>query len=758
MTDATQWFTDPGRLLERVRQTQMHWGDLPRIAGYDELIEKRHGGHGVIYRARQRSTNRTVAIKVLRDGLYASDASRLRFEREAVVVASLRHPNIVRVHDSGVTEDGRMFCVMEWVEGKPLDDPGLEHVGDVIRTLTLCARICDAVQYAHQRGVIHRDLKPSNILIEENGEPQVLDFGLAKIATDRPGRADAGSTLSHTGQFLGSIAWAGPEQIDGAPDRIDIRTDVYALGVILFQLLTGRLPHPVTSNLRQTLNDITTAPPPRLRALRRDIPEDVETIVLRCLAKEPDRRYPTVGDLAADLRRFVAGEPIDAKRDRKGYVLRKTLARHKLITTLGAALLVSVLGFAVTMAVLYPRALNAEQRARANLERARTQTEKAEAVRRFLHEMLSSVDPGRDGRDVRIIDILERAAEEIDSRFEDQPEVKAALRATIGLSYRALGMLDTAGKHLVKALRLRMTHNGEDHRETLISLNELAVLRIMQGKLAVAEKLLKRALETGRRRFGEDDALMRYALSSLAGLRNMQGRFREAEALLRRLLAGQLRTLGESHANTIRTINNLAVVLCREEKKDEALVYCRRALKLHTRVHGPDHVHTVRARGNLGDLLMERGDLEEAEPLLLGALEDNRRLLGNEHPETINAMHNVAVLRRYQGRHEEALSLARGALEAAVKYLPRGHLKIARYRNNVGACLMRLGRLAEAERELLNAHRALCGRLGDGHPYTKRVVVDLIKLYASWNKPAQSAAWRARLEKTDAGARSAERR
>jgi tetratricopeptide (TPR) repeat protein len=664
------------------------------------------------------------------------------------LVASLRHPNIVRVYDSGLTEDGQMFYAMEWVHGKPLDDPSLDFVGDIKRTLTLFAKVCEAVQYAHRRGVIHRDLKPRNILIEENGEPQILDFGLAKIVTDPPEGIGAASTLSYPGQFLGSLAWASPEQIESASDQIDIRTDVYSLGVVLYQLLTGRFPHPVSSSLRQTLNDITTEPPPRPRSFRGDIPNDVETIVLRCLAKEPDRRYQTAGELARDIRRFVAGKPIDAKRDKMVYVLRKTLARHKMITALCALLLTSVLAFALTMTILYRRAVDAEHRANENLIKADAQMDVAEAVRGFLDRVLSSVDPERDGREVRMFEVLERATDGIDSGFKDQPEVEAAVRTTIGLSYRALGMLETSSEHLERALELRVAHLGEEHRETLISLNELAVLRIMQGNLTEAEESLERALEISQRRFGERDPLVLYGLSSLAGLRNTQGRMPEAESLMLKLLAMQRQTLRELHPNTIRTIHNLSIVLKRQDKIEQAVAYCRRSLDLYAQVYGTEHVNTVRTKGSLGVLLMDQDELEQAEPLLLAALEGNRRLLGDQHPETICNLHNVAVLRGFQDRYTEALELARDALLAAEKSLPRGHLMISRYRTHVGVCLMEIGRFEEAERELLNANHALREQLGERHLYTQKTVKDLIRLYDSWKRPAESAAWHARLEES----------
>jgi tetratricopeptide (TPR) repeat protein/predicted Ser/Thr protein kinase len=747
MHDETRWFRDSGRLLDKVRLTQKHWGNLPEIAGYDVLVEERRGGQGVVYRARQRSTNRTVAIKVLLDGLCASDTTRLRFEREAGLIAHLRHPNIVRVHDSGVTPDGRLFFVMEYVQGKPLDDPSLRHAGDLDRLLALFARVCDAVQHAHQRGVIHRDLKPSNILIDEDGEPQILDFGLATVAKEEVEESDAAATISRTGQFLGSLAWASPEQIECAPHRIDTRSDVYALGVVLYQLLTGRLPHPMSSNLRRMLDDITTEPPPGPRSVRADIPSDVETIVLRCLAKEPERRYQAAGDLAGDVRRYLSGEPIDAKRDEKGYVLRKTLARYKLVTGLAAAMLISLVAFALTMAVFYRRAVDAEQVARANLATAETQTDVARAVQSFLDQMLSSVDPSRDGRDVRVLEVLERGVSQVDTRFGDWPEVEAELRTTFGLSYRALGLLDAAAVQLEKALALRDAQPDVPHVYLLESLNELGQHRVVQGDLAQAEVLLERALELSRSQFGEDHEMVLETRSNLAALRNVQGRLPEAEALLQQVLDARLQTLGETHPRTIRTIHNLALVLDRQDKSEQAEAHVRRALELHEQVHGRDHVHTVRTKGNLGKLLMERGDLEQAEPLIAEAVEGSGRLLGDRHPETTNFLHNLAVLRQYQGRDTEALELARRALEASEASLPGGHLKIARYRDHVGACLTALGRFPEAELELLNAHGSLDGQLGNGHPYTQDVVIDLIELYEAWDEPTQAGEWRERLSR-----------
>ncbi|MHC4946438.1 MAG: serine/threonine-protein kinase, partial [Planctomycetota bacterium] len=250
----SSWFADPDVLLLALKKTTMHWGEVPRISGYDRMVEISRGGQGVVYRARQCSTNRTVAIKVLLDGLFASEENRLRFQREIELVGKLRHPQIVRIYDSGYTSNGRLYYVMEFVEGVSVDDPTLNPAGELMSTLSLFEKVCDAVQHAHQHGIIHRDLKPNNIMVDEGGSPHILDFGLAKIVDEPQGDGQARFALvSRTGQFFGTLAWASPEQIEQPAEQIDIRTDVYSLGVILYQLLIGRLPHTPSDNLHQTI-------------------------------------------------------------------------------------------------------------------------------------------------------------------------------------------------------------------------------------------------------------------------------------------------------------------------------------------------------------------------------------------------------------------------------------------------------------------------------------------------------------------------
>lgn len=321
------------------------------IAGYALLRALHRGGQGVIYEALQHSTHRRVAIKVLREGPFASREDQVRFEREVAILAQLRHPNIVTIHDSGVAA-GCSYFVMDYVPGQPLDQWAAQQGRPTGQILHVFEKICAALQAAHARGIVHRDLKPSNVRVDAEDEPHVLDFGLAKVMAPVPGPLAPADVMTTTGQFTGSLPWAAPEQAEALPGRIDARTDVYALGVILYQLLTRRFPYVVDGALPEVLSNIIRADPVPPRTWRADLDRDLETLILKCLHKERERRYQTAGELTRDLERYRKGEPIAARRDSVPYVLqtrfRRVLGRHPLaacvLLVLAVALLVHTLG------------------------------------------------------------------------------------------------------------------------------------------------------------------------------------------------------------------------------------------------------------------------------------------------------------------------------------------------------------------------------------------------------------------------------
>ncbi len=360
--------------------------DLPpadSFPGYEILREIHRGGQGVVYLAIQKATKRRVAVKVLHEGPFAGSSGKSRFDREVQVLGQLNHPNIVRIHDSGTTTTGSLFYVMDYISGRSLDAfisgkslsgksgsrqaksahrstadtvaaaAGPDGAWSVDELLGMFLKICDGVNAAHLKGVIHRDLKPANIRVDQAGDPVVVDFGLAKVAV--PGLTDESARMmTATGQFIGSLPWASPEQADGSPDAIDVRTDVYSLGVILYQLLTGgKFPYQVVGNMRDVLDNILRAEPARPSTVRKQINDEVETIVLKCLAKDKSRRYQSAGELARDIEHYLKGEPIEAKRDSAWYVISKTLSRHRVTAgvVLSFAVLISL--SVIALSILY---------------------------------------------------------------------------------------------------------------------------------------------------------------------------------------------------------------------------------------------------------------------------------------------------------------------------------------------------------------------------------------------------------------------
>ncbi|MCW5756043.1 MAG: protein kinase [Phycisphaeraceae bacterium] len=428
--------------------------------GYDIVREIHRGGQGVVYQAVQLSTRRHVAVKVMHTGPFIGSSGRARFEREVQVLGQLDHPNIVRIHDSGVTPDGSCFYVMDYISGKPLDKLMEQGQLPVREALRLFAKICDAVNAAHLKGVIHRDLKPSNIRIDKHGEPIVVDFGLAKLAIPDLNEDPSGSgrMMSMTGQFIGSLPWASPEQAEGSPSNIDVRTDVYSLGVILYQLLTSRFPYEVLGNMRDVLDNILRAEPARPSTIRRQVNDEVETIVLKALAKQRDRRYQSAGELGRDVQRFLEGQPIEAKRDSGWYVLTKTLKRYRVPVALASVALVALVVFAITITYLYRDAKTARDIARQQTIAAQ-RAQAAEAQQRQLAE--ARLDAAYDLATVMLTDF-----------YDAIRELRGATAAKQALTQKAVATLDT----------LEADAQGDRDRLLLIAQGRLRLGNLYAGR------------------------------------------------------------------------------------------------------------------------------------------------------------------------------------------------------------------------------------------------------------------------------------
>lgn len=457
--------------------------------GYEIKREIHRGGQGVVYLANQLTTKRRVAIKVMHGGATIGTTGKARFDREVQLLGQLNHPNVVKLHDSGMTNDGSLFCVMDYISGKALDEVLREQkrearrggvsriksksrskaaeMGDVDSTLEFFGKICDGVNAAHLKGVVHRDIKPANVRVDQSGVPILVDFGLAKVTAGVETDLDPSNPMTMTGQFIGSLPWASPEQAIGSGDAIDLRTDVYSLGVMLYQMLTGgRFPYNVIGNMRDVLDNIQRVEPARPSTIRRQINDEVETIVLKALAKDRERRYQSAGELARDIRHYLAGEPIQAKRDSGWYVIRKTMNRHKPAVIFAAASAVFITGSAIAMTGLWSQAENARGVAVVERDRAEESLDQVrDMAQTFLYDFSDSIENLRGATDARGI-VLEKAIQYLgilaaqpdpdDDLLLDLAEAHDRVGDLAGGMYRAsTGTTVNAMEHYQSALAIR---------------------------------------------------------------------------------------------------------------------------------------------------------------------------------------------------------------------------------------------------------------------------------------------------------------
>jgi non-specific serine/threonine protein kinase/serine/threonine-protein kinase len=756
--DRPLWSSHSGFAADSPRQDSTPFGLPPDsvLGGYRILRLIGEGGMGAVYEAEQIKPRRTVALKVIKPAL-ASEGNLRRFELESQALARLQHPGIAQIYEAGSTDAGfgpQPYFAMEFIRGVSLARYAEEHTLPLAHCLELVARICDAIHHAHQRGIIHRDLKPGNILVDESGQPKILDFGVARFT----GSGGPLTQQTSLGQIIGTLAYMSPEQVLADPFELDIRSDVYSLGVILYELLARRLPYTLSSRLHEAARTICRQDPVRLASIRPECRGDVETITGKALEKDKSRRYDSAAALAADIRRYLNREPILARPASVPYQLQRFAQRNRTAVSAAALVLLLLLaGVAATSwqavrarraqqqailerdralaaerlateqrnlasserkRALQAEALMLEERNRALAERSRAEKEAAasKAISDFLQDDLlaqagasSQSSPNtKPDPDLTVRAALDRAAARVETKFAQQPLVEAAIQLTIAMAYVDLGLYDEAEPHYRRSLQLREHLLGADHPDTLESSDNLASLYYRRGQFDRAETLHRHAFEVRRRVFGLSNPDTLTSMNNLADTYRAQHKYPLAEPLLKQTLAIKQRVLGIEAPSTLVTMSNLGLTYLQLEDYARAEPIYAKVLEIRRRVLGPEHPRTIRSAYSLASLYWYQGKHSQAESMFQQIAATQRRLLGPDHPDTLLTLNALARVYIAKARYPEAEALLTGFLPAQRKLLKDTHPSVDATLTNFANLYIAQGKHAQAEpylSELLDIRR-----------------------------------------------------
>jgi non-specific serine/threonine protein kinase/serine/threonine-protein kinase len=670
-------------------------GQAPRevvIGPYRLLRKLGEGGMGQVWLARQSEpVKRKVAFKVIKHGMDTRQVVT-RFEAERQALAMMDHPSIAKVLDAGTTPRGQPFFVMEYVQGVPIDEHCDEQQLGTRERLRLLQQACAGVHHAHQRGIIHRDLKPSNLLASVvDGEtlPKVIDFGIAKALEEKLTDETMQTAM---GAVIGTPEYMSPEQVTGVSQDVDTRTDVYALGVILYRLLTGKLPFGseklrgsgFDEMRRMIREDEPLRPSAQLgrldaaetetferlhgespKTLQHKLAGDLDWITMKAMDKDRARRYDSPLELSADIQRYLDFEPVVARPPSVGYRARKFARRHRFAVALGAAVGLALIVGGIGTGVGFMR--------------AKDETHKAMTVTEYLITMLSEANPEKaQGRDVTVREALDSAARTVSDSFVGEPELEAQVRATMGLLYHEMGYFDDAEPQWRRAIELYEETLGPRKETTLNTRARLARTLMDSGRHADAEEEFRYLFPIFVAKRGGDDFDTLSLQQNLAAAYLHQKKHAEAEPVLLDLVERRLRLLGEDHPRYLASANNLA------------------------------------------HLYLETDRLEEAEPLLVTTLDARRRTLGERHPRTLVSTYNLGDLRRRRDRFDEAEPLIREALDGFREVLDESHPYALEALNGYVATLIGLERFDEAEERAVESLRLCEARHGSDHARTKR--------------------------------------
>ena len=649
---------------------------ISKLVGPYRLVSKLgEGGMGQVWLAEQTTpVKRRVAVKLIKGGMFDSTAL-VRFQNERQSLALMDHPAIAKVFDAGATADGQPYFVMEYVAGVPITDYCDQKKLKIAERLELFIEVCEGVQHAHQKTIIHRDLKPANILVVDvDGKPlpRIIDFGLAKGAV--PEFVGA-AQFTVIGSFLGTPGYVSPEQADPAIRDVDTRTDVYSLGAVLYVLLTGSLPfdserwerRPIDEALRQLREE--DPPRPSTKAGRQHdstktvaeargtepkqlvstLRGDLDWIAMKALERDRKRRYATPAEFAGDLRRYLRNEPVQARPAGLLYRAHKYARRHRVAVAIAGLLSVVVASFVTLQSV--------------QLRRTTRERDRADRIAEFMTGIFKLSDPNeRVGNRVTVREVLDKASQDIDKGLAKDPLLQAQLMHVMGNAYLNLGIYSRAQSLYERGIQVSRSAGGQQSRDTLKTMHDLAWVLLQQGHLSEAESLERRVLEMQRREFGADSPDTLGTLSELAFTLSEEGNSKEAVELNSEVLEKLRRILGPEAEGTLITMDNLAINLAEAGRPADAVKLEQQALEIHFRVDGRDNLGTVSAMTNLARSFRDLGQYEESEKELRDVLEIETRIFGPEQPETAETKYDLASLVARKGQIEEALSLLNQAV------------------------------------------------------------------------------------------------
>jgi serine/threonine protein kinase len=678
------------------------------------------GGMGRVFEAMQENPRRRVALKLIRS-LQGGPALLRRFEYEAQTLGRLEHPGIARIYEAGSAEvvlteapfvvsgEPQAFIAMEFVDGIPLDVYARQVMPTVDQKLELLARLCTAVNYAHHHGVIHRDLKPGNILVTADGGLKVLDFGIARVVGED---GSAAHTLTGPDHLIGTPAYMSPEQFESSRSA-GVASDVYALGVIAYELLAGRRPHDRGNlSLSEFGRVVCEVRPAALGTVDRALAGDIETIVAKAMAHEPEQRYDSAAAMAADIERALRHEPVLARPQTALYLLKKFARRRRGIVAMAlVALLALVAGLIASTVLLF---------------RSDRQARIAEAVNEFLNkDLLKAPTPRGLGIDVKMRDVLDAAASRIEGRFPGEPAVEAAVRTAIGESYQNLGVYDLAEQHLQKAVALRTAALGPRDAGTLAVKNSLASLYFLQGRFAELERLTNEVLAIAIPMLGKDHLLTLTAQANLGMAKFRSEQYPDAERIFKECVDIARRVTGPSSERTILYLQNLASVYLQSGRKQEATDLYGEIWRLCEKQNGPEHPDTINNAANYATALGELGRSAEAEPVMRQALAASRKVFGPANTDTLYTMNALANVLEKLGQAEEAEALFKETLALRREALGTNHTSTVSSLIGLAKFYYRSGRVEESLPLALEAEQ-VNGAINSKPNYKSVVIATLL--------------------------------